>query len=105
MRERNFLIFDTPLGVLLVFMGLGGWKFVPKSHKDGNKIMIEICYVQNSLFKGFGIDFGVPGGSFWGSIFRKKCIQILFEILMIFRYLPGRPTCRVLGLPREFFTT
>ena len=75
MRKRDFLIFDTPLSILLVFMGLGGWKFVPKSYKNGNKIMMEICHVQKSLFEGFGIDFGIPGGSFWGSIFKKNALK------------------------------
>jgi hypothetical protein len=56
-------------------MGLGGWKFGPKSYKNGNKIMIEICYVQNSLFEEFGLDFGVPGGSFWRSIFKKNALK------------------------------
>ena len=57
--------------------------------------MMEICYVQKSLFQEFGVILGVD--------LKKKCINILIEILMIFRFLPARPTGMVLGLPRELF--
>ena len=84
MRERDFLIFDTPLKRFACFYG-SGWleirfkiTYKRKQNHDGNLLRLEAIFLRI-----WGRFLG-PRRVILGVDFQKKSIKIFIEISMIF---------------------